>query len=122
MVKPYQTDMDFAFFCVNFGYSLKDFEQLTPRQISFIYKAWEDKIVSDTTHMRNAVMNAIANAMRKKGKKFIDLWKKRRKKADMAVVYENLKLVREVEEKEGKSWVEKIFKENGLKLPKKGGR
>jgi len=122
--KPYQRDMDFAFFAVNFGYSKIDYEALTPREAAFIYKAWENKIVSDTTHLRNAVLNAVTNALRKKGKKFSDLWQKKARKVNQEVVNENLEIMKQIEEKEGKAWVEKLYKANGFNGPivkRKGG-
>lgn len=43
----------------------------------------------------------------------------------MEVVKDNLSIIREVEKKEGLSWVEKVFKANSLPFPgkkkKKGG-
>lgn len=43
----------------------------------------------------------------------------------MEVINDNLSIIREVEKKEGLSWVEKIFRANGLPVPgkkkKKGG-
>jgi len=116
--------MAFAFFAVNFGYTKADYEALTPRDMAFIYKAWENKIVSDTTHLRNAVLNAVSNALRKKGSKFRDLWQKKAKKVNQEMVDENLEIMKQVEEKEGKTWVEKLYKANGLsslKIKKEGG-
>lgn len=113
--------MDFAFFAVNFGYSKADYEALTPSEVAFIYKAWENKIVSDTTHLRNAVFNAVANVMRKKGKKFQELWKKKAQKIDKEAVKNNMEAIHEIEEKEGKSWIDKIYKANGFQMKKKGG-
>ena len=62
IAEPYRNDMDFAFFAVNLGYSKSDYEELTPREVVFIRKAWEEKLVSDNTLMRNAVLNAVSNA------------------------------------------------------------
>lgn len=115
IAKPYRKEIDFAFFVVNFGYSKKDYESLTEREKFFIYKAWETKMVSDTTHLRNAFMNAYINANRKKNKKIIPLWKKKKQKADKELVKDNLRIIRETEEKEGKSWVDLIYKINGFK-------
>lgn len=120
MAKPYQNDIDFAFFVVNFGYSKADYEALTPRERLFIYKAWENKTVSDTTHLRNAVMNGYLNARRKKNKKLIPLWKKKQKRADKEVVNSNLQAIMENQKKEGRSWIDLIYRANGLKP--KGGK
>lgn len=40
----------------------------------------------------------------------------------MEVVKDNLSIIREVEKKEGLSWVEKVFKANGLPFPGKKRR
>lgn len=121
LAKPYQRDIDFAFFAVNFGYSKADYQALTLREKMFIYKAWENKTVSETTHIRNAVQNAVANALRKKGKKAVELWKKKRQHtANLEVIETNLDVVAQVEAKEGKSWVDRIYEANGKK--KRGGK
>lgn len=119
LAKPYQKDIDFAFFAVNFGYSKKDYNELTPREAIFIRKAWEDKLVSDNTLMRNAVLNAVSNALRKKNARFRNLWKKAARPIDKNLAEENLKVVQEVEEKEGKGWIEKILRANGFARRKK---
>lgn len=110
--------MDFAFFVVNFGYSKRDYEDLTPREAAFIRKAWEEKLVSDNTLMRNAVLNAVANALRKKNARFRGLWKKRARPVDRDSADESVRTVREIEEKEGKGWIDKILQVNGLKRRK----
>lgn len=115
MAKSYRDVMDFAFFAVNFGYSKSDYENLTPTEKAFIMKAWEDKTVADSTVMRDSVLNAITNAFRKKGKKFKTLWKKKQEKADKEVVKNNYKIIMEVEKKEGKDWIDKVFRANGIK-------
>ncbi|MEY8536597.1 hypothetical protein AALH30_24265 [Blautia pseudococcoides] len=108
---------------VNFGYSKSDYEILTPCEKAFIYKAWENKVVSDSTVLRDAVLNAISNSLRKKNKRFIRLWKKKQKKANKDVVKENLHVIEEAEKKEGKRWVGLIYQTNGLTPPgRKGGR
>lgn len=121
MAKSYRSEIDFAFFVVNFGYSKADYEALTQRERAFIYKAWENKLVNDTTQLRNAVLNAINNAIRKKGKKFLALWKKRQKKLDKDVAKDNLKIVTNIEDTEGKGWIEKIYAANGIKPKRKKG-
>ena len=45
----------------------------------FIAKAYEDKVVNDSTIMRDAVANAVGNIFRKKGKGVVQLWKHREK-------------------------------------------
>lgn len=107
--------MDFAFFAVNFHYSKDDYNALTPAEKAFIFKAWEDKTVSDSTMLRDAVLNAVSNAFRKKGKKFKKLWKRKQEKADLEIVRDNYKIIMEVEAKEGKAWIDKVLRANGLR-------
>lgn len=107
--------MDFAFFAVNFHYSKDDYNALTPAEKAFIFKAWEDKTVSDSTMLRDAVLNAVSNAFRKKRKKFKKLWKRKQEKADLEIVRDNYKIIMEVEAKEGKAWIDKVLRANGLR-------
>ena len=107
--------MDFAFFAVNFHYSKDDYNALTPAEKAFIFKAWEDKTVSDSTMLRDAVLNAVSNAFRKKGKKFKKLWKRKQEKADLEIVRDNYKIIMEAEAKEGKAWIDKVLRANGLR-------
>ena len=111
--------MDFAFFAVNLGYSKSDYYDLTPREAAFIRKKWEEKTVSDSTLLRNAVLNAVSNALRKKNARFRDLWKRLARPADKEKARDDIKAVLEIEEKEGKGWVDRVYKAAGLK--RKGG-
>nr|DAG31496.1 MAG TPA: hypothetical protein [Caudoviricetes sp.] len=120
MAKPYQEDIDFAFFVVNFGYTKADYNALTERERMFIYKAYENNLVSQSTLLRDAVFNAVNNALRKKGKRFQKLWKKRPKKANKELVNTNLQTVQEIEQRE-KGWIDIIYKANGMKKPKRKG-
>ena len=115
MAKPYRNVTDFAFFAGNFHYSKADYMALTPTEKAFIYKAWEDKTVSDTTLIRDSVLNAVTNALRKKNSRFKKLWKKVQQKADTEKAKDNIKIALEIEEKEGKGWIDKIYKAVGLK-------
>ncbi|RLU51556.1 hypothetical protein DIX90_09090 [Streptococcus iniae] len=117
LAKQYEKDIDFAFFFVEFGITKNDFLELTKREKLFIRKAWEDKLVRDNEFMRNAVLNAVSNAMRKKGSKFSDLWKRKQQPANMDVVTAHLEIISISEETEGKSWVDAIYKANNLKKP-----
>ena len=115
IAEPYQKDIDFAFFVVNFGYSRSDYDALTPREIAFIRKAWESKMVADSYNMYNADFTAYFNANRPKRKKGLKLWNKKKvKKADMEVILDNLKIIRDVEKTEGTGWVDAIYKANNL--------
>lgn len=110
--------MDFAWFVVHFNYSRTQYDELTPTEKAFIRKAYEDKTVSDTTLIRNAVLNAVANANRKKGKRFRELWRKK-----MPVVNENDKRkkfssIEEIEKREA-GWIKKIYAANAGKITRK---
>lgn len=119
IAEPYLKEIDFAFFVTNFGYTKSDYEQLTPKEIAFIKKAWEDKMVSDSYNMYNAMFKASYNVQRPKRKRALKLWQKSRtKKADMEVVQDNFRIVKEVEQNEGMNWVKQIYKANNL--PYKG--
>lgn len=96
--------------------SLTDYYSLTEKEKLFIRKAHEQKFVSDTTWMRNAVLNAEANINRGKNKKFIDLFPKKQK-ADIEYNENAIQTINEMEREQGKSWVEKIYKANGMQKP-----
>lgn len=107
--------MDFAFFAVNFGYSKSDYLELTEVDKLFIRKAWETKAVQDTELIRNAVLNAVANALRKKSKGFIRLWR-RNGHADVAEAAEQLRTIKEIEMREH-GWIDMIYSANGRRRP-----
>lgn len=115
MARPYRNEMDFAFFAVNLHYSKAEYESLTPMEKAFIYKEWENKTVHETTLIRDAVMNAVANALRKKNARFIKLWKKNQAEVDQESAKNDIKTVEEIEKKEGKSWVDKVLYASGLR-------
>lgn len=69
--------------------------------------------------MRNAVQNAISNAFRKKNSKPIPLWKKVQKKLDKEKAEDDLLIVEEIEEIEGKTWVDLVYAINGMRRPEK---
>lgn len=104
----YQKEQDFAFFAVNFGYSRADYNALTLTEKAFIIKAYENKVVNESTFIRNAVLNAVNNAFRKKGKQFIKLWKKQGA-APKEEINNALQIVKENEKLEGKDWVALIY-------------
>lgn len=116
-VELYQKDIDFAFFFVNFGVSKSEYLELTKREKAFIMKAWEDKQVLDSELLRNAALNAVSNALRKKGAKFTDLWKRKQQPADMKIVQANMIAVEKSIKDEGQSWVDLIYQANNLKKP-----
>lgn len=114
MAKSYRKLQDFAFFFVNFGTTKKEYEQLTQAEIAFIIKAYENKVVQESTLTANAVFNAISNAFRKKGKKFHPLWKKKAKKIEKIDGKNTIEQIRKQEETSSKDWVRKIYEANGL--------
>lgn len=120
IAEPYRNDMDFAFFAVNFGYSKADYDALTLKEKTFIYKAWETREISRMMLVYNAVFTATYNVNRRKNKRAIDPLKRRKsKKADMETVSANLKIARQVATMEGTAWVDKIYRANGLKPPER---
>ncbi|GIO27724.1 hypothetical protein [Ornithinibacillus bavariensis] len=67
--------------------------------------------------MRNAVLNAVNNALRKKNKRFIELYKKKQEKADKEYNENAIKVILEIEERKGKSWVDRVYQATGVKKP-----
>ena len=67
--EQFRKSQDFAFFAVQFGYSKADYNALTETERALILKAYENKVVADTNLLAGAVLNAVSNAFRKKGKK-----------------------------------------------------
>ncbi|RST98322.1 phenylalanine racemase [Vagococcus vulneris] len=113
--------MDLAFFVVNFGYTKSDYMALTETEKAFIRKEYERKTINDATYLRDAVFNAVSNAMRKKNAKFQELFKKKQAKADIEFNENAMSVVLEVEERDGKDWVKQIYKANGLMKPRREG-
>ncbi|KIO62139.1 hypothetical protein B4065_3359 [Caldibacillus thermoamylovorans] len=121
LAEPFQNEMELAFFVVEIGMSKKEYESLTETEKMFIRKRHEQKFINETTWARNAVLNGVNNAMRKKGKKFIDLFPKKQPRADKEYNENAVKTILTMEEKKGKVWVDLIYKRNGQKPPQKGG-
>lgn len=69
------------------------------------------------THLRNAVLNAINNALRKKGKRFIDLFNKKNVKVDVEFNENAIEIIQEIEETEGKGWVDLLYERANLRRP-----
>lgn len=107
--KRYEKERTLAFFVVNFGYTKKEFEQLTKLEIQFILKAWENKLVLETQLMANAFLNSHVNAYRKKGKKIIPLWKKNKKKSDVVLLKKQYENILEHEKTQSRDWVFKLY-------------
>lgn len=119
LAKDYQHELDFAFFAVNFNYSKADYEALTMAEKLFIRKAYEDKIVNESSVYEHAFEIAISNCLRKKGKRSLKLWTKKAKQGDKAQAAEMFKIVQENEKKHGNSWVDIVHKGAGRKRPLK---
>lgn len=109
--------MDFAFFVVNFHYSKDEYNQLTLKEKLFIRKEYENRMVRESTLLRDSVANAVGNVFRKKNKRPTPLWKKRTKKADKQVIRDNMRTIAEIEKKET-GWIDQIYKANGWKKKK----
>ena len=110
--------LDFAFFAANFGYSKAEYEALTPCEKAFLQKAWEDRQISDSYLLYNAVFTAVYNARRPKNKRALKLWKKKAvRRANQNAVKENLEVIREAERRDGTEWIQKIYQANGWQLP-----
>ena len=94
---------------------------LTPRERMFIRKAHENKVVFDSTILRDAVMNANYNLNRKKGKRFKRLWTLIGKitQTEKETYKENRKKILEIEKEKPSNWIEKIYRANGWKMKKK---
>lgn len=97
-----------------FGYSKADYEALTLTERAVIMKEYENMTVSESTLTRNAVMNAVGNVLRKKGKPFRKLWIKNAGRADKEQVRADLKTVMAIEKKEA-GWIEAVYKAAGVK-------
>lgn len=67
---------------MRFGWTPDQFRALTPAQLALLRKEDERRTVELGNLVRDAAQNAVANAMRKKGKKQQPLFKKRPKRAD----------------------------------------
>lgn len=118
--KPYQKEMDFAFFAVNLGYSKLDYEALTPTEKAFIYKAWENKLISDASLMYNAMFTALYNVNRPKNKKALKLWRKSKThRTNEEEIRCNYAVALEADRNDGDQWVKRVYTANNLRLPER---
>jgi len=119
--KKFSREKELAFFIVEFGMSKKEYGELTPTERAFVYKAWEEKTVRDTTYIRDAVMNAEYNVNRKKGKKFRKLWNPvgSLTQTEKRTYEDTKKKILDMEKERPTNWVEKIYQVNGWKFKKK---
>lgn len=111
--KPYRRDIDFAFFAANFGFSKREYEELTPRELHFLYKEYENRQVAQLTSVYNAVFTATYNVNRGKKRRALKLLKKKAVAIDKQQAENDEKLIREIEKKE-QGWYEKLCKANGF--------
>lgn len=111
--RDYQKKVTLAFFIANFGFTKRDFEELTESEIAFTIKAWENKQVLDSQLMANAFYNAYSNANRKKNARAVPLWKKKSKKTDIDKLKKQYLEVLEYEQNNSNDWIRKIYTERG---------
>lgn len=101
---------ELAFFVVNFGYTKRDFEELTMTERLFVMKAWENKKILDTSLTAKAFFNAYANANRKKNSKPMPLWKKKKEnKYNIIELKKQFDDVLEHENNSSKDWVKMLY-------------
>ena len=96
------------------------FNLLTEKEKLFIRKEHENKFLHDMTWQRNAMFNAFSNANRKKNAKFVDLFPKKATKVDKEYNENAVETILAMEEENGKSWVDKVLKANGVATGKGG--
>lgn len=114
--KEYHRLIDFAFFVANFNYTKAQYDALTSVEKLFIRKAWENKQVLETSLINNAMVNALGNLHRKKGKKWIRLWNPKPKQTNREAQQDNLALIEQMEKEQGKGWVELLYKSIGKEV------
>lgn len=82
---------------------------LTPREIAFVKKAWEDKTVRDSELLHKAVLLAEYNVNRGK-RKYRKLWEKKKQQPVDPVAKDALfQEVLEQENKKGQGWIDKVL-------------
>lgn len=79
MAAPFQSELDYAYFAVKFGWTKEQYQSLTPIERLFIMKEIETQTVREQELLQATFETAIGNVMRKKGKKYRSLFKKKRK-------------------------------------------
>ena len=91
--KPYESDLDFAFFAVKLHWTKKEYEQLTQLERLFILKEIERQTVENQELFQQTVELAVSNVLSKKGRKYKKLWKKKHKQGDLPITYKEAKQV-----------------------------
>ena len=115
LARDFSYEKDLAFFVVHFHMTPAEFGMLTEKEKMFIRKEHENKLISDTTWTRNAVLNAEANLNRKKHKRFIELFPKKPTKVDKEYNENAVKIIEEMDRNNGQGWIERILKATGMK-------
>ena len=99
--------------------------ELTPAEKRFLLKAYEEKVVSDSTLLAAAVANGktttagkLGSLLRKKGKKPKKLWQKCPQHADQQERQRIVEAAKKIEATEGKAWVDLIYQANGMRRRK----
>lgn len=72
----FSREADYAYFAVRLHWTPEEYGSLTPVQLAFVRKELETYEVRRSELARSAVEVAVANAMRKKGAKAQELWRK----------------------------------------------
>lgn len=94
---------------------------MTELERAFIRKEYENHIVFTNRQLRDAFYNAYVNANRKKNTKFQELYKKKQAKVDKEYNINAVKVIETIEERDGKSWVDRIYRAAGMRKPPKAG-
>lgn len=74
----FSREIDYAYFAARLGWTPEQYGSLTPVQLSFVRKELETRTVRDSEIMQHATEVAVANVLRKKGRRVLELWKKLR--------------------------------------------
>lgn len=88
---------------MNLGWSLSEYDSITPVQRLFILREWERKVVRETDMLKQAVELAVANVHRGRGKAYMQLWKRKVDAGDIAITYDEAKALKAAIEAKFKS-------------------
>lgn len=72
----FRNETDYAYFAARLGWTPEQYGSLTPVELAFVRKELETRTVRESELLQQAVEVAVANVMRKKGRKAAQLWKK----------------------------------------------
>lgn len=85
--RTYKYQMDYGYFAAHFGWSIDQYEAITPVERLFILKNIESETVTQTELYQGIVELSLANSFRKKGRTYKKFWKKLKKKGDVPISY-----------------------------------